>query len=318
MTFLILLIFTALVISGVAAFFSVSGLGSLFAGAFVPVVIMASSLEVGKLVTASFLTRYWKKLSFVLRTYFLLAVGILILITSAGIYGFLTSAYQVTADKFNIINQQIGVLELKKERYQEQLDLFIAERQTLSSTIEQLSSGLANNTIQYVDRETGQLITTTSGANRTVLQEQLNNATSERSSVSERIEEMTDSITSLEIQVVEINANNEVAAEIGPLRYISNLTGVSMDKVVNIFALLIVFVFDPLAVTLIVAYNKMSMEHKKTATVVNKEDIQDQIFRYPDFQKIFKYGGETSEPDPEDETPKKWNNDWFKIVKDKF
>ena len=296
MTFLLTILFTALVISGVAAFFSVSGLGSLFAGAFVPVVIMASALEIGKLVTASFLTRYWKSLSVLFRGYFLIAVGILILITSAGIYGFLTAAYQTTADQFNIVNQQISILDLKKQRFQEQLDLYISERQTLSSTIEQLSSGLANNTIQYIDQETGQLITTTSSATRNALQQQLSTANEERSTVSQRIEELTDSVTSLDIQIVEINANNEVAAEIGPLRYLSNLTGLSMDKVVNIFALLIVFVFDPLAVTLIVAYNKITLEQKREKNAIVKEDIQDQIFEYPD---------EKSE----------WSNDWFQFLK---
>lgn len=282
MKFLILLIVTALTISGVAAFFSVSGLGSLFAGAFIPVVIMASALELGKLVTASFLTRYWENLSVLLRAYFTVAVSVLVIITSAGIYGFLTSAYQITADQFNIINQQVSVLELKKQRFQEQLDLFISERQVISSSIEQLNSGLANNTIQYVDAETGQLITTTSSANRDALQEQLRNASEERTKVSTRIEELTDSITSLDVQIIEINSNNEVAAEIGPLRYLSNITGKSMDEIVNIFALLIVFVFDPLAVTLVVAYNKIVVKTKKKETEISKEDIQDQILSYPD------------------------------------
>jgi hypothetical protein len=296
MIFLTLIILTALVISGVAAFFSVSGLGSLFAGAFIPVVIMASALEIGKLVTASFLTRYWDKLSFLFKLYFTGAVVTLILITSAGIYGFLTAAYQTTADQFSIINQQISILDLKKQRFQEQLDLYISERQTLSSTIEQLSSGLANNTIQYVDQETGQLITTTSSANRNALQQQLSTANEERSVVSQRIEELTDSITSLDVQVIEINANNEVAAEIGPLRYLSNLTGLSMDKVVNIFALLIVFVFDPLAVTLIIAYNKITMDKNREKTAISKEDIQDRVYEYPDSE---------------------WSTDWVHVMDSK-
>ena len=254
-----LVLLSSMVIATVAAFFSISGLGSLFAGAFIPVVIMASSLEAGKLVTASFLTRHWKDLTVMLRFYYMLATCVLILITSAGIYGFLTAAYQTTADQLSIVTQQASVLELRKERYQEQLDLYIAERQRVSETIVQLTQGLSNNVIQYVDEATGQLVTSTSSATRNVIQQQLNTATQEREQVSLKIEQATDSITSLDIQKIELEANNEVAAEIGPLRYMSNLTGWSMDKVVNIFALLIVFVFDPLAVSLVVGYNRLAM-----------------------------------------------------------
>jgi len=311
MIFLYGLLLTALTISGVAAFFSVSGLGRLFAGAFVPVLIMASTLELGKLVTASFLTRYWNELQKSLKIYFIFAVGILVLITSAGIYGFLTAAYQTTADQFSIINQQVSVLELKKERFQEQLDLYIGERQTLSSTIEQLSQGLSNNIVQYVDPSTGQLVTSTSSATRNAIQQQLNNSTQERSVVSQRIEEMTDSITSIDIEIININANNEVAAEIGPLRYLSELTGWPMNKVVNIFALLIIFVFDPLAVSLIIAYNQIAVQDKKQQTIVFKEDIQDQIFEYPNIKDQVSHLRNLKYEYPN----KKWSNSWFRFLK---
>ena len=111
---------SAIVIATVAAFFSVSGLGKLFAGSFLAVVIMASALETGKLVTASLLTRHWNDLTRLMRAYYLLATFTLIVITSAGIYGFLTAAYQTTADQLSILDRQTQVLDLRKERYQEQ------------------------------------------------------------------------------------------------------------------------------------------------------------------------------------------------------
>lgn len=262
-----LVLLSSLTIAGVAAFFSISGLASLFAGAFSAVVIMASVLEAGKLVTASFLTRHWKDLTRMLRFYYITATCVLILITSAGIYGFLTAAYQTTADQLSIVEQQANVLELRKERFEEQLELYSGERERISETILQLTEGLSNNIVQYVDQETGQLVTSTSSATRNVIQSQLDNATQERERTSLRIEEATDSITSLDIQRIELEANNEVAAEIGPLRYLSNLTGWSMDRVVNLFALLIVFVFDPLAVALIVGYNRLALKH----TIVKDE-----------------------------------------------
>jgi hypothetical protein len=211
-------------IAGVAAFFSISGLGSLFAGAFMAVVIMASTLEAGKLVTASFLTRHWKDLTVMLRFYYILATTVLIVITSAGIYGFLTAAYQTTADQLSIVDQQVNVLELRKERYQEQLDLYSGERERISQTILQLTEGLTNNQIQYVDQETGQLVTSTSSATRNAIQQQLNNATEERDEISDRIEEATDSITSLDIQRIDLEANNEVAADICPISQVGQWT----------------------------------------------------------------------------------------------
>ena len=202
-----------------------------------------------------------------MRAYYLSATFILIVITSAGIYGFLTAAYQTTADQLSILDRQTQVLDLRKERYQEQLDLYVGERETLSSTVEELSRGLANNVIQYVDEETGQLITTTSLNTRLALQEQLQIATSERESLAVRIEELTDSVTQLDLQALNLTVDSEVAAEVGPLRYLSNLTGWSMDRVVNAFALLIVFVFDPLAVSLVVAYNRLHLREYELWTI---------------------------------------------------
>ena len=266
---------SAIVIATVAAFFSVSGLGKLFAGSFLSVVIMASALETGKLVTASLLTRHWNDLTRLMRVYYLSATFILIVITSAGIYGFLTAAYQTTADQLSILDRQTQVLDLRKERYQEQLDLYVGERETLSSTVEELSRGLANNVIQYIDEETGQLVTTTSLNTRIALQEQLQIATSERESLATRIEELTDSVTQLDLQALNLTVDSEVAAEVGPLRYLSNLTGWSMDSVVNAFALLIVFVFDPLAVSLVVAYNRLHLLNIKPKDEENIDEPLD-------------------------------------------
>ena len=90
---------SALSVSGSAAFYSVSGLGKMFAGASLQVMVLAGSLEFAKLVTASLLYQYWKKLNMGLKVYLSVATIILIIITSAGIYGFLSSAYQETSFK---------------------------------------------------------------------------------------------------------------------------------------------------------------------------------------------------------------------------
>ncbi len=250
----LLLGLSALFIASAAAFFSVTGLSKLFAGASTAVILMASSLEFGKLISAGFLYNYWNKINKLLRTYLLIGVGVLILITSAGIYGFLTSAYQITADQLKAIDKQVELVELKKKRFQEQLDGYNGERQQLAETISELSKGLANNVIQYTDRD-GNIITTTSSSTRKVLEGQLNDAKSQRENVSKKIEVLSDSITSLDLRALDIMQSSDVAGEIGPLKYISEITGKPMSIIVNWFALLIIFVFDPLAVTMVIAFN---------------------------------------------------------------
>ncbi len=118
--FPLLIAISALAVSGSAAFYSITGLSKLFAGASTEVIVMASSLEIAKLVMASLLYQYWDKLNKLLRTYLTIALVILIAITSAGIYGFLTSAYQQTASQNIVIEKQVAALETKN--YQNQVN----------------------------------------------------------------------------------------------------------------------------------------------------------------------------------------------------
>ena len=152
---------SALSVSVSAAFYSVSGLSKLFAGATFEVIVMASSLEVSKLVIASLLYQYWGKINKLLRFYLTLATIILVLITSAGIYGFLSAAYQETATKSGIVDKRVEVLELRKNRFIDSRDYLMTEKGVLDKSISSLRDGLSNNIIQYKDKETGQIITTT-------------------------------------------------------------------------------------------------------------------------------------------------------------
>jgi len=266
---------SALFIASAAAFFSVTGLSKLFAGASTAVILMASSLEFGKLISAGFLYNYWDKINKVLRTYLLIGVGVLILITSAGIYGFLTSAYQTTADQLGVVDKQVELVNLKKNRFQEQLDGYNEEKQQLAQSISELSKGLSNNVIQYKDKD-GNLITTTSSATRRALETQLNDAKTQRESISKKIEVLSDSITSLDLKALDIQQSSEVAGEVGPLKYMAEITGKPMSTIVNWFALLIIFVFDPLAVTLVIAFNtalKVDKGEDDKKKVVTKREL---------------------------------------------
>ena len=246
---------SALSVSLSAAFYSVTGLSKLFAGASFQVLIMASSLEIAKLVIASLLYQYWGELNKFLRTYLTVAAFVLVLITSAGIYGFLSAAYQETAASAGIVDKEVELIDLKKGRFEENRTYYLSEKEALDQSISDLRAGLANNVIQYKDKETGQIITTTSSSTRRALQKELDEAVESRNEISQKLEVVTDSITSLEIKRLDVQSNSEVAAELGPLKYISELTNTPMSKVVNILMLVIIFVFDPLAISLVIAAN---------------------------------------------------------------
>jgi hypothetical protein len=251
-----LVFISAIALASSAAYYSVYGISKLFSAQAVAVAIMAGTLEVSKLIAATYLHRYWKKINFLFKLYLTSAVLILMLITSIGIYGFLTASYQTTANELFVMDKQISVIEMKKSRYNEQLNGYTSEKTQLASSITELTKGLSNNKVQWRDKETGQIITSTSSKTRKVLQSQLNDFKTQRDKVSLKIENLTDSVTKLDLQVLDLQSNSEVANEIGPLKYVSELLDRPMNQVVNWFILIFIFVFDPLAVVLLIAANK--------------------------------------------------------------
>jgi hypothetical protein len=272
--FPILVALSALSVSASAAFYSVSGLSKLFAGASLEVLIMASSLEISKLVIASLLYQHWDTLNKLLRFYLTSAAVILVLITSMGIYGFLSAAYQETATKSGIIDKEINVINLKRTRFIENRDYLLTEKQTLDESINSLRDGLANNIIQYKDPETGEIITTTSSSTRKALQTQLDDALGRRDDVSNKVEAVTDSITSLDVKILEIESNSDLAGELGPLKYLSELTKIPMNEIINYLLLVIIFVFDPLAISLVIAANFLFNKLRKNE---NNDDLSKKI-----------------------------------------
>ena len=245
--FPLLIALSALSVSASAAFYSVSGLSKLFAGASLEVIIMASSLEVAKLVIASLLYQYWDSLNKGLRAYLAVATCVLILITSAGIYGFLSGAYQETANKEGIVTQQITALETKKVLYEETRDNFLADRKSNNELRGTLSKG---STTQYTDKNGNLVVRTNNSAIRNI-----ESTAKENEKLATKLDVVNDSIFSLETQILEAKVNSEVASELGPLKYLSELTGVEMNRIINWLLLIIIFVFDPLAIALVIAAN---------------------------------------------------------------
>ena len=250
-----LIAFSALSVSASAAFYSVYGLSKLFAGAQFQVIIMAGSLEFAKLVTASLLYQYWDTINKTLRTYLSVATFILVLITSMGIYGFLSAAYQDTYSKLTIAENQKGFIQQKVEFYQSDVNRYDEEIKRISSNISTLSNAKASS-IQVRDTSVaGGVRTTISTTELRMAQNRINTEEENRKVAQGKREIVADSLQKFQLQVLELESNNEVAGELGPLQYLSGLTDISMDKIINILLLIIIFVFDPLAISLVIAAN---------------------------------------------------------------
>jgi len=250
-----LIALSALSVSASAAFYSVSGLSKLFAGAAFAVIIMAASLEIAKLVIASLLYQYRKTLPRILKYYLSVACFVLILITSMGIYGFLSAAYQETAALAGNIDAQIALIETKRDNVKEQLAVYSDEKESINEAVRDLRSGLSNNVIQYKDRETGEIITTTSSSTRRALEKQLDQAIERQTEINTRVDDLNQQLFDYETEIVEVTSNANIAGELGPLKYLSGLTGKPMDQIINWLLLVIIFVFDPLAIALVIAAN---------------------------------------------------------------
>jgi hypothetical protein len=259
-----LIALSALSVSASAGFYSVTGLSKLFVGASFAVIIMAASLEISKLVIASFLYQYWKKTNKLLKIYLSIALVILVGITSAGIYGFLSSAYQQTASQNIVVEKQIAALETKKQRYVDTKISYDKEKEQIAKSTSELRQALSTGTMtQYKDRETGQIINVANSGNRKAFEKQLESTMRQDSLLSVKIDVMNDSIFSLETQILDIQSKAETSGELGPLKYLANLTGYPMDKIINWFILVIILVFDPLAISLVVAANFAFNQLKK-------------------------------------------------------
>jgi hypothetical protein len=269
--------FSALSVSASAAFYSVSGLSKLFAGASFEVIIMAGSLEVAKLVIASLLYQYWDTINKILRTYLAIACVILVLITSMGIYGFLSAAYQETYNKLTIVENEKKFIQQKIDFYDADVTRFDDELKRISNNISTLSNARSQQ-IQVRDTSVvGGVRTTISTSELRLAASRIKTEEENRKDVQAKRTVAADSLQKFQLQVLELDNNTEVAGELGPLQYLSGLTGTPMDKIINILLLVIIFVFDPLAISLVVAANfAFSQAYPKKRKNLYGETVQEE------------------------------------------
>ena len=273
-----LIAISALSVSGSAAFYSVFGLSKLFAGASTEVIIMAGALEAAKLIAASLLYQYWNVINKILRAYLVTAVFILMIITSGGIYGFLSGAFQETNTQSQFLEKQVEIIDKKRTRFEENKSILILEKEQLNKSIADLRISLSNPTsVSYWDENSQSVITTTSSSTRRALQKELNTTIVERDTITSQVNALTDSIAFYDVKILEQQIGNESARELGPLKYMAELTDQPMEKIVNWFMLLIIFVFDPLAIAMVVAANMAFAQIKPKVKDMSPKQISREL-----------------------------------------
>lgn len=258
-----------------AAVFSVTGIATLFAGAALSAAVMAAALELGKIVSISFLYQYWEKIPRTLKGYLTVASVVLMLITSAGIYGYLSAAYarvaatplqlnadiQATQGRIQTIEQNI---ERKNQRLNQLIELRSQQETRLDNLVSKSTTGnnttirSAQNTLNQADR------------NVTTLQSEITD-----------LSRVRDSLNAVSIQK---NVEIETNGDIGTFVYIAKVFGVSLDTVVKWFTLIIVLVFDPLAVALVIAVNFLIKN--KSIEQDNETNIQDEHSEEPEVKLV--------------------------------
>jgi len=264
----------ALSLAVCAAIFSIIGLSKLFAGAAVAVIAMASSLEASKLVVASFLYQNWKTVNKTLRAYLLIAVTVIAIITSMGIYGYLSGAYQNTKSKYDLTQTQTDSLISKKSYF----DASIA---TYKSQLEFKNTQLLNLTSirNSQEQRATQLVTanrSSNSADRSARQTD-NNIKSLNKDIqllNDNILAYSDSASKMQVSITQLGLKNELSSELGTLTYISKLIDQPMDKIVNVLILLFIVVFDPLAICLVLAFNFLNTKSNESDITVDKLPLE--------------------------------------------
>jgi hypothetical protein len=241
---------SAIIVAGCAAYFSVTGLGVLFAGASLSVMVMAGALEFAKLVAATYLKQQWDIIKGFNKWYLAISVAILMLITSAGIFGYLSNAFQQQNLELQKVERDISV-------YQSQItknDTEIARYTTQLNNQQNIRNSQESNLSKQIDKDKSTSRVT----------QMIKTADKEITAVSKRIDELTiqnnvalDSINSIK------NNNIQLEREVGGFRFVAEAFNVPLNDVVKFFILIIVLVFDPLAIALIIAFNGLIMKRKE-------------------------------------------------------
>jgi hypothetical protein len=256
--FIPLLCISAFLVAGTAAYFSVVGIATLFSGSYNEVLVMAGSLELGKLIATSYLYRYWAETNKLLKSYLCIAVLILMGITSIGIFGYLSAAYQSTSLAYNQVNSKIEILEQQK--------------QTFDTEIAQLASRIETLNKSRLSQE--QRLTTLSRQAAAPIYKDIEKAGEEIKTLNERSTELQNNKTDKDNQIIALKEEQSKVKDIGTFSFVAKFIEKPLDTVVTMFICVLIGVFDPLAVALVLAFNVAIKKNKSKEEDFNLADLE--------------------------------------------
>ena len=259
----VLCFFSSLLVAGCAAWFSVLGIATLFSGSYTSVLIMASSLELGKLVATTYLHHYWSKTGALLKTYLLVAVAMLMCITSLGIFGYLSAAYSSNSSKFAIVDSRIEAASARKASTDVELAQIHARIETLNSA----------------RRSQEERLPKMSAANAKPIYADIERTAVEVDKLSARIHTLQDNKIAADNEIADLKGQISTAKDIGTFKFVADHLGVPLDTVVMWFVAIIIAVFDPLAIALLLAYNSTLT---RTIPKDKSLDLSDRIYDLSD------------------------------------
>ena len=282
--------FSALIIAGCAAFFSVTGLGVLFSGASTAVMVMAGSLEFAKLVAATYLKQMWDEIKGFNKWYLVSAVALLMLITSAGIFGYLSNAFQAQSLKLQQVDREIMVHSTK------------IDQNTIQIT--QLSTQISE-----FNKNQGKIID--GGKVNSRLLRSIDNRDKEIAKINKKISDLQDQNAKENEKINEIKTSNiDLEKEVGGFRFVAEAFGVELKNVVKFFIFLIVIVFDPLAVALIIAFNGLieTPKQKRSRLLGEMVEYDEKLGLYDNLDELMEknyeiYGDNGKNSPKKEETP---------------
>ncbi len=246
-----LVIFTSLLIAGCAAYFSVYGIGLLFSGATIAAMIMASSLELGKLVTTSWLFRYWNRANILMKIYMIVAVFALMAITSLGIFGFLTAAFQKSSLETELSVSKISTLEVQKseesskiEATKKSIEKIYALRSSQESRLNEVLTNvlIARNPIQLQNIQNQ-------------INDQITDLNKQLEGENEKLKGYSEKVSKIEDNIFKLKVDNSQKKDITTFKFVADQFNTTIQNVVKWFIAILIAVFDPLAVILLLAYN---------------------------------------------------------------
>jgi len=248
-----LIVVAAIGLAGSAAFFSISGLSKLFAGSALQIIIMASFIEFSKIATTAALHRFWKDIDWLLKIPLMIGVVVIMIITSSGIYGFLADAYSATSIQLEKVEGQISLIEKQQEQKLSQISGIEGIREAKSKRISILGQLRVQQESRidslyskgmYTSARKAQDLIGQSTSEMQTLQREIDTLVS-------KINEINKEVGDLDIQVLDLQ-NTDIAAEIGPLKYMSTVLDRPMESIINWFIIAIMIAFDPLAILLVI------------------------------------------------------------------